>query len=105
MGMEQMESTERSSVLEEKEGWSPAMVSSPEATMLEESKDINKGETEDSEEQSNRDGGASPLLEERLKPDQEQMQGAVEEEKKMPDADNEAGDVAVAKVAESAVAQ
>merc|ERR1712192_27742 len=103
--MEQMESTERSSVLEEKEGWSPAMVSSPEATMLEESKDINKGETEDSEEQSNRDGGASPLLEERLKPDQEQMQGAVEEDKKMPDADNEAGDVAVAKVAESAVAQ
>merc|ERR1712192_328911 len=115
MGMEQMESTERSSVLEEKEGWSPAMVSSPEATMLEESKDINKGEAEDSEEQSNRDGGASPLLEERLKPDQEQMQGAVEEEKKMPDAtsdqkktaaDNaEAGDVAIAKVAESAVAQ
>merc|ERR1712181_80682 len=108
--MGQMESTERSSsVLEEKEGWSPAMVSSPEATMLEESKDINKGETEDSEEQSNRDGGASPLLEERLKPDDEQMQGAVEE-KKMADAvdqkktaaDNEAGDVAVAKVAESA---
>jgi len=107
--MEQMESTERSSVLEEKEGWSPAMVSSPEATMLEESKDINKGEAgleEDSEEQSNRDGGASPLLEERLKPDQEQMQGAVEEEKKMTDADNaEAGDLAVVKVAESAVAQ
>jgi len=106
--MEQMESTERSSV-EEKEGWSPAMVSSPEATMLEESKDI-KGEAgvEDSD-QSNRDGGASPLLEERLKPD-EQMQGAVEEEKKIGDAadqktaDNEAGDVAV-KVAESAVAQ
>jgi len=112
--MEQMESTERSSVLEEKEGWSPAMVSSPEATMLEESKDINKGDSEDSEEQSNRDGGASPLLEERLKPDDEQMQGAVEEEKNMADAadqkktaaDNaEAGDVAVAKVAESAVAQ
>ena len=106
--MEQMESTERSSV-EEKEGWSPAMVSSPEATMLEESKDI-KGEAgvEDSE-QSNRDGGASPLLEERLKPD-DQMQGAVEE-KKISDAadqktaaDNEAGD-AVVKVAESAVAQ
>ena len=84
------------------------MVSSPEATMLEESKDI-KGEAgvEDSE-QSNRDGGASPLLEERLKPD-EQMQGAVEE-KKISDAadqktaDNEAGDVVV-KVAESAVAQ
>ena len=112
--MEQMESTERSSVLEEKEGWSPAMVSSPEATMLEESKDINKGDSEDSEEQSNRDGGASPLLEERLKPDDEQMQGAVEEEKKMSDAasdqktaadNNEAGDVAVAKVAESTVAQ
>ena len=98
--MEQMESTERSSV-EEKEGWSPAMVSSPEATMLEESKDI-KGEAEvEDPEQSNRDGGASPLLEERLKPD-EQMQGAVEEEKKI--GDNEAGD-AVAKVAESAVAQ
>merc|ERR1712032_654772 len=58
---------------------------------------------------TNRDGGASPLLEERLKPD-EQMQGAVEEEKKIGDvadqkaADDEAGDVAV-KVAESAVAQ
>merc|ERR1712181_68139 len=112
--LEQMESTDRSSVLEEKEGWSPAMVSSPEATMLEESKDINKGEAEDSEEQSNRDGGASPLLEERLKPNDEQMQGAVEEEKKIADAasdqkktaaDNEAGDVAVVKVAESAVAQ
>merc|ERR1712181_48187 len=109
--MEQMESTERSSVLEEKEGWSPAMVSSPEATMLEESKDINKGDSEDSEEQSNRDGGASPLLEERLKPDDEQMQGAVEVEKKLADAadqktaaDNEAGDVFV-KVAESTVAQ
>merc|ERR1711971_796874 len=111
--MEQMESPERSSGLEEKEGWSPAMVSSPEATMLEESKDVNKGESEDSEEQSNRDGGASPLLEERLKPD-EQMQGAVEEEKKISDAasdqktaaaDNEAGDVGAVKVAESAVAQ
>ena len=77
--MEQMESTERST-MEEKEGWSPAMVSSPEATMLEDSKDI-KGETGgEAEEESNRDGGASPLLEERLKPDE--MQGAVVEEKK-----------------------
>jgi len=106
--MEQMESTERST-MEEKEGWSPTMVSSPEATMLEDSKDI-KGETGgEAEEESNRDGGASPLLEERLKPDE--MQGAVVEEKKtigdaaaadQKKADcGEAGEV----VAKSAVAQ
>ena len=72
--MEEMESTERSPA-EEKEGWSPAMVSSPEATMLEDTGI--KGETE--AEGSSRDGGASPLLEERLKPDGDEMHdGAVE---------------------------
>lgn len=106
--MEQMESTERLAV-EEKEGWSPAMVSSPEATMLEDSKDIKGEEVGVEADQSNRDdGGASPLLEERLQPDE--MQGAVEEEKTIGDsatvdqkkADSiEAGEV----VAESAVAQ
>ena len=81
--MEQMESTERLAV-EEKEGWSPAMVSSPEATMLEHSKDIKDEEAGVEAEQSNRDdGGASPLLEERLQPDE--MQGAVEEEKTIID--------------------
>jgi len=81
--MEQMESTERLAV-EEKEGWSPAMVSSPEATMLEHSKDIKDEEAGVEAEQSNRDdGGASPLLEERLQPDE--MQGAVEEEKTIVD--------------------
>merc|ERR1719249_118932 len=107
--MEQMESTERSTT-EEKEGWSPAMVSSPEATMLEDSKDINKGEAGGEAEESNRDGGASPLLEERLKPD-EMQEGALLEEKKT------IGDVAAADekkadcgetsevVAESAVTQ
>merc|ERR1711936_1490000 len=65
---EEMESTERSPA-EEKEGWSPAMVSSPEATMLEDTGI--KGETE--AEGSSRDGGASPLLEERLKPDGDEM--------------------------------
>ena len=72
--MEEMESTERSPA-EEKEGRSPAMVSSPEATMLEDTGI--KGETE--AEGSSRDGGASPLLEERLKPDGDEMHdGAVE---------------------------
>ena len=75
--MEQMESTEK----EEKEGgWSPAMVSSPEATMLEESKDINKGEEGETEQNNRDDGGASPLLEDRLQPDE--MQGAVDSKEK-----------------------
>ena len=106
--MEQMESTERLAV-EEKEGWSPAMVSSPEATMLEDSKDI-KGEEEAGveAEQSNRDdGGASPLLEERLQP--VEMQGAVEVEKTIGDSatvDQKKADSieAVEVVVESAVA-
>jgi len=106
--MEQMESTDRLAV-EEKEGWSPAMVSSPEATMLEDSKDI-KGEEEAGveAEQSNRDdGGASPLLEERLQP--VEMQGAVEVEKTIGDSatvDQKKADSieAVEVVVESAVA-
>ena len=102
--MEQMESTEK----EGKEGgWSPAMVSSPEATMLEESKDIIKGETE---QNSRDDGGASPLLEERLQP--EEMQGGLDSKEKT--IDNSAAteeqkkadsDKAVEGVAESATAQ
>ena len=107
--MEQMESTERLTT-EEKEGWSPAMVSSPEATMLEDSKDINKGEAGGDAEESNRDGGASPLLEERLKPDEMQEGALVEEKKTIGDAaavDQKKADCGETSevVAESAVTQ
>ena len=69
-----MESAEGSK--EMKGSWSPAMVSSPEATMLEDATD-SKGMSEESAR------GASPLLEERLNPDQDEVkQQDVEGEKK-----------------------
>ena len=70
-----MESAEGSK--EMKGSWSPAMVSSPEATMLEDATD-SKGGSEESAR------GASPLLEERLNPDQDEVkqQDVVEGEKK-----------------------
>ena len=49
-----------------KGSWSPAMVSSPEATMLEDTTG-SKGGSEESAR------GASPLLEERLNPDQDEV--------------------------------
>ena len=69
-----MESAEGSK--EMKGSWSPAMVSSPEATMLEDTTG-SKGGSEESAR------GASPLLEERLNPDQDEVkQQDVEGEKK-----------------------
>ena len=69
-----MESAEGSK--EMKGSWSPAMVSSPEATMLEDTTG-SKGMSEESAR------GASPLLEERLNPDQDEVkQQDVEGEKK-----------------------
>ena len=71
-----MESAEGSK--EMKGSWSPAMVSSPEATMLEDTTG-SKGGAEESAR------GASPLLEERLNPDQDEVkQQDVEGEKKGP---------------------
>jgi len=75
--IEEMESAEGSK--EMKGSWSPAMVSSPEATMLEDTTG-SKGGSEESAR------GASPLLEERLNPDQDEVkqQDVVEGEKKGP---------------------
>ena len=72
-----MESAEGSK--EMKGSWSPAMVSSPEATMLEDTTG-SKGGFEESAR------GASPLLEERLNPDQDEVkhQDVVEGENKGP---------------------
>ena len=72
-----MESAEGSK--EMKGSWSPAMVSSPEATMLEDTTG-SKGGSEESAR------GASPLLEERLNPDQDEVkhQDVVEGENKGP---------------------